>query len=213
MLQEPRGQLFVVSAPSGVGKTTIIRSVRAKWPDLEFSVSSTTRPPRTGETPGHDYHFISRDEFLQGLKAERFLEWARVHGEYYGTDRQQIEAWLAAGRDVLLDIDVQGTRQVRSIYPHAQTIFILPPSMDVLEQRLRARGTESPEQLARRLANAKNEVQEASCYDFLIVNDALEEAVADLEAVLRACHCLRAFQARRLKPFLFPMTFPEEELH
>jgi len=197
-----RGQLFVVSAPSGVGKTTIIRSVLSTSPGLRYSVSCTTRRPRPGEVDGADYHFIGRDEFLSGLRSGRFLEWAEVHGEYYGTDGLQIENWLAAGDDVLLDIDVQGARQVRCSHPAAYTLFVLPPSMDILEERLRSRGTESPEQIAGRLAAARNEILEAPWYDFIILNDDLEEAIADCNAVLRAARCTRNARAPLLQGFL-----------
>lgn len=202
--QPPGGQLFVVSAPSGVGKTTIIRPVLENRPDLRFSVSCTTRSPRPGEVPGKDYHFLTREEFVAGIQAGRFLEWAEVHGKFYGTDGERIDRWLKSGDDVLLDIDVQGARQVRSVFPSAHTIFILPPSMDVLEERLRGRGTESPEQLTRRLAAARVEIQQFPWYDFVIVNDVLEEAIADLNAILRACRCDRAVQAPRLRSFLAP---------
>ncbi|MGA7877502.1 MAG: guanylate kinase [Desulfoferrobacter sp.] len=196
------GQLFVVSAPSGVGKTTLIQHIRSRWQDLCFSVSATTRAPRPGEIDGQDYFFLSKEEFVQGIKEDRFLEWAHVHGEYYGTDSRQIETWVTEGKDVLLDIDVQGARQVRCAFPLAHMIFILPPSIDVLRERLQKRGTESAEKAAGRLAAAQGEMAEAAWYDFIIVNDDLEEALKDLNAILRACHCQMASQASKLKPFL-----------
>lgn len=200
--QTPSGQLFVVSAPSGVGKTTIIRSVLSRTPHLRFSVSCTTRPPRPGEVDGQDYHFITRRKFQQGMAAGRFLEWAEVHGSYYGTDAEPIRNWLAEGADVLLDIDVQGARQVRCADPAARTIFILPPSMDVLLERLKGRGTESEEQLARRMRSAHVEMGQAPWYDYVVVNDRLEEAIEDFLSILRACRCERVRQAHRLRPFL-----------
>lgn len=139
---------------------------------------------------------------MAGIEAGRFLEWAEVHGEYYGTDGMQVEHWLTAGRDVLLDIDVQGARQVRCTIPWAHTIFILPPSMEVLRERLINRGTESSEQLSRRLSTARREIQEAPWYEFIIINNELEEAIADLNAILRACHCQQQYQALYIKPFL-----------
>ena len=196
------GQLFVVSAPSGVGKTTLIQRIRPGWPELCFSVSATTRAPRPGEIDGQDYFFLSKEQFVQGIKEGRFLEWAHVHGEYYGTDSRPIKAWLREGKDVLLDIDVQGARQVRCAFPHARTIFILPPSMEVLRERLQKRGTESTEKMTGRLVAARGEIAEAVWYDFIIVNDDLEEAVEDLDAILRACHCQMARQAPKLKSFL-----------
>lgn len=198
----PTGQLFVISAPSGVGKTTLIRSLLRELPSLRFSVSSTTRPPRPEESDGKDYHFISREAFQAGIEANRFLEWAQVHGEYYGTDRERLEAWLTAGDDVLLDIDVQGARQVRQRYPQAHLIFILPPAWDVLAERLRARGTESPQQLAARLNAAYSEVQEASRYDYLVINDVLQTAAADLAGIIRAARCRQQARARHLNALL-----------
>ena len=205
------GKLFIVSAPSGVGKTTIIREVMKARRDLCFSVSSTTRPPRPGEISGKDYHFTSREEFLNGVRAGDFLEWAEVHGRFYGTGAGPIRDWLELGRDVLLDIDVQGARQVRCFYPEAHTIFILPPSFEVLEQRLTNRGTESPEQLTKRLAASREEIAEGSWYDFIIVNDILEDAVEDFKAVLRACRCLRGFRAPLLRDFLLQPPPPVQQ--
>lgn len=196
------GQIFIVSAPSGVGKTTIIRSVLEQWPRLRFSVSCTTRSPRPGEVDGRDYHFLTEREFTDGIASGRFLEWAEVHGKYYGTDGHQVEDWLAEGLDVLLDIDVQGARQVRCSYPCAHTVFVVPPSMEVLEERLSQRGTESARQIAERSAEAHREMLQAPWYDYLVVNDVLEDAIADLNAILRAVHCHRSVQAGKLKPFL-----------
>ncbi|MGV8074589.1 MAG: guanylate kinase [Syntrophobacteraceae bacterium] len=196
------GQLFIISAPSGVGKTTLIRAVLPQWPELRFSISNTTRLPRSGEVSGKDYHFITKQEFIEGIQAGRFLEWAEVHGEYYGTDGNQIAEWLAAGKDILLDIDVQGALQVRCAHPRAHTIFILPPSLDALLKRLKSRGTESEDQLARRFEAARREMQEAAWYDFMIINDVLEDAVADLDAILRACRCERTMRAHRLRSML-----------
>ncbi len=199
------GQLFIVSAPSGVGKSTIIRRVIATWPTLKFSVSSTTRPIRSGEVAGKDYHFLSMEEFLRGMSSGRFLEWAEVHGHLYGTDRHPVEEWLKAGNDVLLDIDVQGARLVHCAYPAAQTIFILPPSMQVMEERLRNRATETGEQLAVRVAAARLEILESPWYDYIIINDNLQEATEDLKAILRAGRSSRVIRAAGLKDFLMGM--------
>ena len=199
------GQLFIVSAPSGVGKSTIIRRVIATRPKLKFSVSSTTRPIRSGEVAGKDYHFLSMEEFLRGISSDRFLEWAEVHGHLYGTDRRIVEKWLKAGNDVLLDIDVQGARLVHCAYPAAQTIFILPPSMQVMEERLRNRATETGKQLAVRVAAARLEILESPWYDYIIINDNLQEATEDLKAILRAGRSSRAIRAAGLKDFLMGM--------
>ncbi len=196
------GQLFIISAPSGVGKSTIIRRILEECPKLKFSVSCTTRPPRPEEVPGKDYIFLEKDEFIKGIGSGRFLEWAEVHGNYYGTDISPIEKCLNSGNDVLLDIDFQGARLVKCAYPMAQTIFILPPSMRVLEERLRSRATESDEQLAIRIAAAQRELLEAPWYDYVLINDNLDEAVADLKAVLRAGRCSRVARAPVLKSFL-----------
>lgn len=195
------GQIFIVSAPSGVGKTTMIRTILDRCPELRFSVSCTTRSPRPGEADGKDYHFLTQREFLDGISAGRFLEWAEVHGNFYGTDGNQVEEWITQGRDVLLDIDVQGARQVRCTYPCAHTIFIVPPSMEVLEQRLNMRGTESLRQIGERSAAARREMLQAPWYDYLIVNDVLADAIADLLSILRACRCRRDVRLGRLKPF------------
>jgi guanylate kinase len=204
--REPYGELFIVSAPSGVGKSTIIGKVLSAFPKLRFSVSSTTRPARPSETEGKDYHFLSVEEFSQGLNSERFLEWARVHSHFYGTDRHIVEKWLESGHDVLLDIDVQGARQVRWAHPEAKTIFILPPSMEVLEERLRGRATESEEQLKVRICAARREILEASWYDYLIVNDDLQEAVQDLGAIVRACRSRSRVHSPVVKKLLMSLV-------
>ena len=200
------GQLFIVSAPSGVGKSTIIRKVSEECPKLKFSVSCTTRPKRPEEVDGKDYHFLSKAEFLNGISSGRFLEWAEVHGEFYGTDRHPVERWLGAADSVILDIDVQGARLVRCNYPAAKTIFVLPPSMHVLEKRLRNRATETAEQFAIRLAAARREILESPWFDYIIINDNLEEAVEDLKAIIRACRSARKSRAQGLKTFLTSLT-------
>ncbi len=175
-----RGKLFIVSAPSGAGKTTLCRYLRRAFPQLEYSVSATTRSPRPGEKDGRDYHFVSRQQFERGIREGRWAEWARVHDNYYGTPAAPIEKALAAGRPVLLDIDVQGARQLVERFPEAVTIFIMPPDMETLEKRLAGRGTDSPEVIARRLENARREMEQKDFYRHVIVNDDLEEAVGQL---------------------------------
>ncbi len=184
--------LLVVSAPSGCGKTTILHKVMTDLPGLVFSVSHTTRDPRPGEEDGRDYHFVNREQFkeIRDQQPSGFLEWADVHGNYYGTSRQDVEARLAEGLDVVLDIDVQGAKQICR-KGALVTIFIAPPSLSELEQRLRGRGTESEESLSVRLANAEKEMQAADAYTYLIVNDQLDEAVRALEAVIIAERCRR----------------------
>ena len=181
------GILLVVSAPSGCGKTTILKQVMAKLSGLAFSVSHTTRQPRGGELDGIDYHFVSKEEFIaiRDQQPSGFLEWAEVHGNFYGTSRRDVEVLLAAGKDVVLDIDIQGAEQVRN-NTDPVTVFISPPTLAELERRLRGRGTESPESLAVRLANAEEEMAAADVYRYRIVNDVLEQAVCDLQAIITA---------------------------
>lgn len=181
------GFVLVLSAPSGCGKSTILKKVMARLPGLVFSVSHTTRQPRPGEENGRDYHFVSKEEFvaIRDAQPSGFLEWAEVHGNYYGTSRREVESQLVRGCDVVLDIDVQGAAQVcRQIDP--VTVFIVPPSLAELEQRLRSRGTETEASLALRLANAEKELSEAQAYTYYIVNDDLTEAVESLRAIIIA---------------------------
>lgn len=180
------GHIFIISAPSGSGKTTLRRAVVARLTDMLYSVSYTTRPPRSGEVDGRDYVFISAAEFEEGIDAGRWAEWAQVHGNYYGTSAEVLRGAVAAGRDILLDIDVQGTRQIRSRFPQSVTIFIMPPSLDTLAKRLMARGTDDPEAIALRLRNAQGEMAQKDAYDHVIVNDRLETAVEELIAVIES---------------------------
>ncbi|MCI5117885.1 MAG: guanylate kinase [Candidatus Electrothrix sp. LOE1_4_5] len=181
------GILLVVSAPSGCGKTTILKKLMAKISNLEFSVSHTTRQPRRGEQDGKDYHFVTEEEFiaLRDQQPSGFLEWAEVHGNLYGTSRQAVEEIVATGKDVVLDIDIQGADQVRE-NANPVTVFISPPTPEELERRLRKRGTETPEDIDSRLANAESEMAAASRYRYLIINDELEQAVRDLQAIVVA---------------------------
>jgi len=175
--------VVVISGPSGCGKSTICRRL-AQAPDVVLSVSATTRPPRTGEVDGREYRFLSREAFEERIAAGAFIEHAEVFGQYYGTPRAPLEAALRAGEWVLLDIDVQGAMQVRRACPEALLIFVAPPSIDVLAQRLRGRGTEAEDAVARRLEAAEREMEMRSQYDHVIVNDVLDEAVAAVRALL-----------------------------
>ena len=186
MSERPQGTLFIVSAPSGAGKTSMVRALMERDPDLGFSVSHTTRPPRPGEVDGRDYHFIDVPTFERMVEEGAFLEYAKVFDNYYGTSRAAVEAQLAEGRDVFLDIDWQGARQVRQAWPEAVSIFVLPPSREALEARLRGRGTDSDEVIAGRMARAVDEASHYDEYDYLIVNDDFETAVGDLGAIVRA---------------------------
>jgi len=181
------GQLYIVSAPSGSGKTTILKQVMVELPALSFSVSHTTRPPRKNETDGRDYYFTDRDNFTRMRDERKFLEWAEVHGNLYGTSLNSVTEQLASGIDVLLDIDVQGARQVREATDlRPISIFIIPPSLAELERRLSGRGTDQRETIDLRLENAVREMTDISLYDHLIVNDHLSEAIAMVKAVILA---------------------------
>lgn len=192
MLVTRLGLLLVVSAPSGTGKSTLIRRLCAEFPHLAFSISFTTRSPRPGEVNGREYHFVSQAEFAALRDQDIFAEWAEVHGHFYGTSRPAVENMLYQGRDVLFDIDVQGARQLRKAFPQGAYVFLLPPSRSALEARLRGRGTEDGDALARRLGNAKKEIQQADFFDFQIINNDLEQAYQDLRSAylaerLRSC--------------------------
>jgi guanylate kinase len=179
-----RGHLFIISAPSGAGKTTLSRAIRKRFTDMVYSVSYTTRSPRKGEQDGVDYHFISKEAFKKDIETGRWSEWAEVHGNYYGTSAEFIEKGLSSGRDILLDIDVQGTIQILKRHPDSVTVFVLPPSMDTLRQRLEMRGTESKTVLNRRLENAKKEMAHKNLYRHVIVNDQLLSAIEELISII-----------------------------
>ena len=170
------GRLFVVSAPSGAGKSTLCLAVRRHMPYLAYSVSYTTRKPRPGEQEGREYHFVSQAVFEQGIAAGRWAEWAKVHGNYYGSSARWIGRALAKGRDILMDIDVQGGRRIVKLFPHAVTIFIMAPAFKLLEQRLTSRATDDPATIALRLENARKELAQKDRYAHIVVNDDLKVA-------------------------------------
>jgi guanylate kinase len=181
-----RGLLFVVSAPSGTGKTTLVDRLVQVVPRLEKSRSYTSRPMRTGERDGVDYNFRSRQDFEGMVRQDAFLEWADVFGHCYGTARQDAEARLASGTDLVLVIDVQGARQVRSRLANAAAVFVLPPSFEILEQRLRGRSQDSEAAIAKRLATARAEVSAATEYDYVVVNDDVDQCVSEMAAIVLA---------------------------
>lgn len=185
-----RGNLYIVSAPSGAGKTSLVRALMEKHSGLAFSVSHTTRAMRPGEVDGRDYHFVSTEDFQTMIAEGAFLEHARVFDNYYGTSLAAVQAQLAQGEDVFLDIDWQGARQVRELLPEAMSVFILPPSREALEGRLQGRGQDDAETIRRRMRDAVNEAGHYTEYDYLIINDDFEVALAELEAIV-ACGRLR----------------------
>lgn len=190
------GQLYIVAAPSGAGKTTLVKLLLAEEP-ISLSISHTTRAPRDGEQNGVAYHFIDVETFSQMIEAGDFLEWAEVHGNFYGTSQAWIRAQLAAGKDVLLEIDWQGAQQVRKLFPQAVGVFVLPPSMEELTRRLTGRGTDSSAVIARRLAAAQDEMRHVGEFDYVIINDDLQQALTDLIAVVRAGKCSLSAQKQR----------------
>jgi guanylate kinase len=185
-LARPAGSIFMVVAPSGAGKSTLVNALLARDPGIELSISFTTRAPRPGETDGREYHFTTADDFIARRGRGDFLEWAEVHGHYYGTSRPWIEQRLGAGRDVLLEIDWQGARQVRNALPQAIGIFILPPSIEALEARLHKRGQDSPQVIARRLLAAGAEISHAAEFDYVVINEDFDHALGELGAIVAA---------------------------
>lgn len=196
----PRGYLFIVSSPSGGGKTTLIRRLLANPPGepLRFSVSHTTRPRREGELDGREYHFVTAGEFENMARHTEFLEHNEVHGNFYGTAKSEVLPRLAAGEDVVLDIDVQGARDIRAAIPEAISIFIVPSSAAELERRLKHRGLDGDDAIRKRLINAAKEVAQADSFQYVIVNDDLERASLELESVVRASRLTPARQEKIL---------------
>jgi guanylate kinase len=191
------GSLFIVCAPSGAGKTSLVNALLDREPDIELSVSYTTRAPREGEIDGRDYHFVARERFLGMAGSGDFLESAEVHGNLYGTSQAWIAARMQEGRDIVLEIDWQGAQQVRRLLPEAVGVFILPPSLDVLHRRLTARGKDSSEVIERRLANAREEIGHVGEFDYVIINQSFDVAVVDLVSIVRATRLKVAAQLAR----------------
>lgn len=184
-----KGRTFIISGPSGVGKSTVLKALLERRRDVFFSVSATTRPARPGEVDGIHYRFLDVDTFQDWIARDEFLEYAEFVGNFYGTPREYVYKAMNQGRDVILDIEIQGALQVSQKMPDAVRIFIAPPSWDELERRLTERGTDSAEKIQKRLLRAKVEVQTAHTYDYFVINDTVENAVGELEAIMTAEHC------------------------
>ena len=193
------GNLFVVVAPSGAGKTSLVNDLLSREPNIRLSISFTTRQPREGELQGREYHFVTREAFEKMIEALDFLEHANVFGNYYGTSRRWIAEQLAGEHDVLLEIDWQGAQQVRKLFPHMVGIFIMPPSLEELRRRLERRGKDAPETIARRLSGAREDISHVLEFEYIIVNESFDSAATDLHAVVRATRVSRAQQAVRLE--------------
>lgn len=198
--------IYVVSGPSGCGKSTLIKNLLSELVDLKFSVSHTTRAKRPDEVDGRDYYFVSREKFEEMKQAGAFLEWAVVHNEYYGTSWDEIKNKGKSG-DLILDIDVQGARQVRKKLEKATFVFVVPPSYPELEKRLRQRKTESPEAIALRLKNARREIMESDFFDYLVINGDLNQAKEELKAVILAHRCLFSERHREFKEIVKSFKF------
>ncbi len=191
------GSLFIVAAPSGAGKSSLVNALLAREPSIRLSISCTTRAPRPGETHGKEYHFLTEQEFIERQQRGEFLEHAKVHSNYYGTSRLMVEEQTRAGLDVLLEIDWQGAQQVRQQYPNAVGIFILPPSLATLEERLRKRAQDSDEVIARRVQAASGEIAHAPEFEYAIINVEFETALSQLTAIIQASRCRLLQQAKR----------------
>ncbi len=193
-----QGVLYVVAAPSGAGKTSLVKALLQNDPAIRLSVSYTTRAPRPGEVEGVDYHFVSMDVFREMAARGEFLESAEVYGNHYGTSQAWLAGEIAAGRDILLEIDWQGAAQVRKRFPEAVTLFILPPSIEALRERLSNRGQDSAEVIEKRMAAARDDISHATEFEYIIVNDDFDQALLDLMAVVRASRLATTRQTRRL---------------
>lgn len=189
MVSKKEGILFIISGPSGVGKGTVINEVLKLVPDINLSISYTTRPPRKNETNGKEYFFVSEEEFNRMIERGEFLEWARVHGNLYGTPKRYIEERLKNNEDVILEIDTQGARQVKKAFPNGVFIFILPPSIDELLKRLYKRGTEKEEEIQIRLNNAKEEFKEWEWYNYTVINESIQLTGEIIASIIKAERC------------------------
>jgi guanylate kinase len=197
-----KNSIFIISAPSGAGKSSLIQLLLAQNTNLCFSISHTTRPPRTGEIDGVEYFFISEEQFHEMIRKDELLEWAQVHGYYYGTSRGMPEKAQTLGKDLILDIDVQGATRVKEILPEAISIFVLPPSYDVLYQRLVQRKKDTEQQIAKRMENARQEIALCHQYDYIVINTDLQTAFEDLNCILQSQRCRRENMLEQIREIL-----------
>lgn len=205
-MTETTGSLFIISAPSGAGKTSLVRALLQSGLSLSLSISHTTRPPRSEEINGRDYHFVSMNIFQNMLGNGEFLESAEVYGNLYGTSQKWINEAVAAGQDILLEIDCQGAHQVQRIFPGAVAIFVLPPSIDALEMRLKNRGQDNPDVIQKRLAAAREEVTHINEFDYVIVNNNLDEALNDLLCIIKAERLRRGRQLLKYRSLMVQLS-------
>jgi guanylate kinase len=210
---DSRGILFVVSSPSGGGKGTLIQRVLKKVANLSYSVSFTTRAPRTGEIDGREYFFVTQEQFEQSVAANEFLEWANVHGKLYGTSSKQVFREISEGRDIILEVDVQGAASIRALVPDSVSVFILPPSFEVLRQRLIARGTDSPDELNIRLRNAPTELKDYTAFQYVVINDDADRAADQLAAIVYAERARLSRQEPRIRNVVEAFVSNETKLN
>lgn len=201
-MSTPTGTLYILSAPSGAGKTSLVRALVEAMPQVQVSISHTTRPMRPGEVNGVNYHFVAREDFLQCLERNEFLEYAEVFGNLYGTSQRWLEQSLAEGHDLILEIDWQGAQQVRRLLPQARSIFILPPTQEALRQRLSNRGQDSDEVIEQRMREAVSEMSHYIEYDYLVINDDFSHALEDLKAIFRGNRLQQSHQQQRFSGLL-----------
>jgi guanylate kinase len=201
------GQLYVFSAPSGAGKSTIVRALRNRVKDLGYSISHTSRTPRSTEKDGIDYHFVDRETFSRMIEAKAFIEWAKVYDDFYGTSFPGVNEQTASELDVLLDLDTQGARNIKRHFENSVLIYVLPPSLEVLEKRLKERGTDYESVIRTRMEKASNEIKNCMWYDYVIINNDLEKAVKEAHSIIVSERCRTTHQAKRVKK-MFDISFP-----